>query len=133
MVVLINEASAAASEIVAGALQDNKHALILGAKSFGRGSIQTVEKLPDGSGLKLTIALCYTPSGRSIQAEAIEPDIVVKRNFALENDYFYNDNPLFRKEGPEKPFSIERKLEADNQVKRALEILIHNNQLKLDV
>jgi hypothetical protein len=57
----------------------------------------------------------------------------VKRNFVSENDYFYRNNPLFRKEDPEEPFSIERKLEADNQVKRALEILIHNNQLKLYV
>ena len=133
MVVLINEVSAAASEIVAGALQDNKRALIVGTKSYGRGSIQTVETLPDGSGLKLTIALCYTPSGRSIQDEAMKPDIVVKRNFVSDNDYFYIDHPLFRKEGLEEPFSIERKFEADNQVKRALEILIHNNQLKLDV
>ena len=133
MVVLINENSAAASEIVAGALQDHKRALILGTKSIGHGSIQTVEMLPDGSAFKLAIAICYTPSGRSIQTEAIEPDIVVKRKFVSENDYFYNDNPLFRKNEGEKPFSIERKLETDNQVRRALEILVQKNQLKLDV
>jgi carboxyl-terminal processing protease len=77
MIVLINGGSASASEIVAGALQDQKRALILGTTSFGKGSVQTVETLRDGSGLKLTIARYYTPSGRSIQAKGIEPDIVL--------------------------------------------------------
>jgi carboxyl-terminal processing protease len=78
MIVLINGGSASASEIVAGALQDQKRALILGTTSFGKGSVQTVETLRDGSGLKLTIARYFTPSGRSIQAKGIEPDIVLK-------------------------------------------------------
>ena len=78
LVVLINGGSASASEIVAGALQDHKRALILGTTSFGKGSVQTVETLRDGSGLKLTIARYYTPNGRSIQATGIEPDIFLK-------------------------------------------------------
>ena len=78
MVVLINGGTASASEIVAGALQDQNRALILGTTSFGKGSVQTVETLRDGSGLKLTIARYYTPNGRSIQAKGIEPDIVLK-------------------------------------------------------
>lgn len=79
LVVLINEGSASASEIVAGALQDHKRAVIVGLKSFGKGSVQTVKPIPGFGGLKMTIAKYYTPSGRSIQAKGIDPDIVVPR------------------------------------------------------
>ena len=77
VVILVNEYTASASEIVSGALQDNKRALIVGQRTFGKGSVQSVIKLGDGSGLKLTVARYYTPSGVSIQAEGIHPDIEI--------------------------------------------------------
>ncbi|MGE5626194.1 MAG: S41 family peptidase [Bacillota bacterium] len=77
LVVLVNEGTASAAEIVAGALQDNHRALILGNQTFGKGSVQTVIPLPQGDAIKLTTSLYYTPSGRSIQAEGIVPDVVV--------------------------------------------------------
>jgi carboxyl-terminal processing protease len=151
MVVLINGGTASASEIVAGALQDQNRALILGTTSFGKGSVQTVETLRDGSGLKLTIARYYTPSGRSIQAKGIEPDIVLKHKrldtkdlqeegLLKEKDLLNHleaepgkkespkpDKKESRPEAPEMefrvgPLNLER-LQTDNQVMRALEIL----------
>jgi carboxyl-terminal processing protease len=79
MVVLINDGSASAAEIVAGALQDNHRAILLGTNSFGKGSVQTVIPISETKAIKLTTALYYTPSGRSIQAEGIKPDIVDER------------------------------------------------------
>ena len=87
MVVLVNEGTASASEILSGALQDNGRAIVLGMPTFGKGSVQTVIPLEDGSALKLTTAKYYTPKGRSIQAEGIKPDIVVE--------------PIRQAEGPE--------------------------------
>ncbi|HVA13257.1 MAG TPA: S41 family peptidase [Stellaceae bacterium] len=78
MVVMINGGSASASEIVAGALQDHHRAILLGTRSFGKGSVQTIIQLPGHGAMRLTTARYYTPSGRSIQAEGIEPDIVVE-------------------------------------------------------
>ncbi len=78
IVVLINGGSASASEIVAGALQDHKRAVLMGTTSFGKGSVQTVMPLPGNTAIKLTTARYFTPSGRSIQAKGIEPDIVVE-------------------------------------------------------
>lgn len=77
LIVLINEGSASAAEIVTGALQDLQRALVMGTRSFGKGSVQTLIPLPDGSGLKFTIARYYTPNDRSIQAKGIIPDIFV--------------------------------------------------------
>lgn len=79
LVVLVNDGSASASEIVAGALQDHKRAIIMGTKTFGKGSVQTILPMNNNAALKLTTARYFTPLGRSIQAEGIEPDIVLNK------------------------------------------------------
>ncbi|MDD5309770.1 MAG: S41 family peptidase [Deltaproteobacteria bacterium] len=78
VVALVDQSSASAAEIVAGALQDQGRALLVGARTFGKGSVQNLIDLEDGSGLKLTVALYFTPSGRSIQAEGVQPDVIVE-------------------------------------------------------
>ena len=86
MVVLVNGSSASASEVLAGALQDHKRALIVGEKTFGKGSVQSVLNMRNGSGIRLTTSRYYTPSGRSIQAEGIQPDVEVATVKVVENE-----------------------------------------------
>lgn len=77
LVVLVDSGSASASEIVAGALQDHKRAIIIGSRTFGKGSVQNIIEFNDGTALKLTTSRYYTPNGRSIQARGIDPDVLI--------------------------------------------------------
>lgn len=134
IVVIINEGSASASEILAGALQDHHRAIILGEKSFGKGSVQTVIPLRDYGAMRLTTARYYTPSGRSIQAKGIEPDVEVKpakieelESYALNiseadlNNALKNDSDIDT--GNEKKNGKSKEDLADYQLVRALDLV----------
>ena len=140
IVVLVNEGTASAAEIVSGALQDNGRAVILGAQTFGKASVQTVIPLEDGAALKLTTAKYYTPRGRSIQAEGITPDIVVKQIRPPEEkaeEKANAENHVLREkdlkghiqsptENNVKADNVKKEtdnLEKDNQLKNAIDIL----------
>ncbi|MBI4823023.1 MAG: S41 family peptidase [Nitrospirae bacterium] len=135
MVVLVNQGSASASEIVAGALKDWNRAVILGTQTFGKGSVQSVIPLSEGTGLRLTTARYYTPKGTSIQSTGITPDIVVK----LEAKNGEKEHPIMREkdldrhlknekedtdeEEPEKAILTEVQEKDDTQLQRAIDIL----------
>jgi len=128
LIVLINEGSASASEIVAGALQDHDRAVIMGIKSFGKGSVQTIVPIDSGA-IRLTIAKYYTPSGDSIQAVGIEPDIIVPRaELNIIDDYFTFRESDYKdalenetNEGLEEEEDYTELLENDYQLSRAID------------
>lgn len=138
IICLVNGGSASASEIVAGALQDHRRAVILGSQTFGKGSVQTIIPMQDGSGLKLTTAQYYTPNGRVIQAKGIEPDIEVSnkiedkgrpirflREKDLERHLENNEGEKDKEEAAPEEGAAEPEAAAnkDSQLTRALEIL----------
>lgn len=146
IIVLINGGSASASEILAGALQDHKRAIIMGQQSFGKGSVQTIIPLAGSAALKLTTARYYTPNGRSIQAKGITPDIVVSNakpapvkddELEIKEKDLEKSLPAVGKQkaplqGPASPHDANAGLDLnrDNQLKRALELLQTLNQVK---
>lgn len=135
LVVLINGGSASASEIVAGAMQDHKRAIIVGTKSFGKGSVQTIQELHNGSAVKLTTARYYTPKGRSIQAKGIEPDIQLstlkissdaeksRRGFSENDLQGHLSNPDGEENADSEGKTVENLAETDFQLFEALNLL----------
>jgi len=122
MVVLINGGSASASEIVAGALQDHKRAHVMGTTSFGKGTVQNVIPLDDGSGIKLTVAFYYTPKGRQIQGTGIEPDQIVKPLDSGINFLREKDLPGHIKGPNEKPDPKDKQAKTDSKKKDSREL-----------
>jgi carboxyl-terminal processing protease len=127
MVVLINEGSASGSEIVAACLQDYKRAIILGTKSFGKGSVQTVIPLSDGSALRLTTSKYFTPLGKVIHEKGVMPDIVVEESkIEVAQPAEKKPEQVFEEiEKKEKPAKEEKRpdYKSDNQLMRAVDVM----------
>lgn len=131
LVVLINDGSASASEIVAGALQDHKRAVIMGTRSFGKGSVQSVIPISNDRAVKLTTALYYTPKGRSIQAQGIEPDVDVERVqvTGIQKGLNSTEADLARHLGNSKGGKESTRLEREQKRITSAELLKEDNQL----
>ncbi len=127
LIILINEGSASASEIVSGAVKDYKRGILIGEKSFGKGSVQTLLPLPDGDGIKLTIAKYYTPNGISIHGIGITPDIVVEENddFLFFNGFVTNINEKDTKENRDE---IIKEIKGEKEAEK----IISKNDIQLD-
>lgn len=122
LVVLVNKGSASGSEIVAGALQDHKRAVIIGSPTFGKASVQSVFPLSDGSGLRLTTARYYTPAGRVIQDKGITPDIVIEVSKEVEGKLMVQEEMLYAKDKEPEPV-VKKDVVEDIMLKRAIELL----------
>ncbi|MFA5147100.1 MAG: S41 family peptidase [Candidatus Omnitrophota bacterium] len=127
VVILVNEGSASASEVVGGALQDNKRAIIMGMKTFGKGSVQTVIPLRDGSALRLTTASYFTPGGRMIRNQGVIPDVTVEWEDARDEAEHTEAGAIFEKaeKGPKTGKTVpgEDKVVYDSQLKRAVDLV----------
>ena len=130
IVILVNEGTASAAEIVSGALQDSGRAIVIGMQTFGKGSVQTVIPLENGSALKLTTAKYYTPNGRSIQAEGIKPDIVVKNIRPSEEKELTDDFIRERDLKGHIKSKSDTGTNTEESLTREQDILIQDNQLK---
>lgn len=130
MIVLVNEGTASASEIVAGALQDRERAIIMGTQTFGKGSVQNIIPLPNGGALKMTIARYYTPKGRSIQAKGITPDIpLISQSILGKVQQLQNDGANVRY--PRREADLEKHIEAKDQDTLALQANQNQNEIEI--
>ncbi len=128
LLVMVNEGSASASEIVAGAVQDNKRGIVLGTKSFGKASVQTVIPMKDGTALRFTTAYYYTPSGKLIKGEGIVPDVIVERQEYKEKDKDVTPENVFEKldadvKTAKKEALPADELKKDNQLQEAVNLI----------
>ncbi|MCX5686072.1 MAG: S41 family peptidase [Candidatus Omnitrophica bacterium] len=128
LVVVVNEGSASASEIVAGAIQDNKRGIVLGQKTFGKASVQSVIPMKDGSALRLTSALYYTPSGKLIRNQGISPDVLIEREEPgarkkTESEEIFEKVEKNRKGVVKEEAVPDKKDERDNQLEMAVNLI----------
>lgn len=131
MIVLVNEGTASASEIVAGALQDRERAIIMGTQTFGKGSVQNIIPLPNGGALKMTIARYYTPKGRSIQAKGITPDIpLISQSILGKVQQLQSEGPNQRI--PRREADLDKHIEAKDQDTLALQGKPNENEMEIN-